>query len=380
MSNVPEIFDKPPSLDVETKNKVETAMLESLLTDEVQNALKLDVDSFTANTIMLNQRFREVENLLIDFDKEKLSDPLAPAWSKFRQTYTDLVTKSERVATSISKAADSYLTTIVKPAAALHKKGTITADDLKELKEEIQDFIDENKKSDKAASDIKVEFTTLISEIETFRDNFSKFGEKTMSDNETKIKAIDDKLKILNEELDSINGHVARSQQALIGSGIGTGILVTATAFFPIAAIAIFAAGALAAGGSAIALAVFTKQANEKRGEIKTEEDKKKALRAENDRIIQIRKDLKELGENQIKDVLGGLEFFREIWAGIATDSQRIGEFMESVQKRIQRDRIPASLEQYLKNTTTLYHGLSKSLVLYSMGVRDAKKKLDESK
>ena len=43
---------------------------------------------------------------------------------------------------------------------------------------------------------------------------------------------------------------------------------------------------------------------------------------------------MKALGENEISDVITGLEFFREIWAAIAVDCQTIGIYMADVQKR----------------------------------------------
>lgn len=90
----------------------------------------------------------------------------------------------------------------------------------------------------------------------------------------------------------------------------------------------------------------------EKRQEIEATKKEKEALRAEMNRIIQIRKvrfckrtqnseyclrlrqDLKHIGENQIADVISGLEFFRVLWAGIATDVQSIGEYLVSLENR----------------------------------------------
>lgn len=105
-----------------------------------------------------------------------------------------------------------------------------------------------------------------------------------------------------------------------------------------------------------------------------------------------------QFGEDRIRDIILALEFFREIWAGITTDCQRIGLYLESIERRaavslpsnsfvcsatddvllhlIQPDRktVPTSLVTYLKYTTTLYHGLSRALSLYATGIRALQK------
>ncbi|KAG8773410.1 hypothetical protein FRC20_001985 [Serendipita sp. 405] len=338
--------DPPPAYNEADVKNVEHAVLESFLTPDVQAQFKDQINGFTIQTQMLAERFRTVKDKLEEIDTHKFDEPLAPTWIGLRDRYLQHIDASETIAADIATAAHKYLTFVVKPAAAYHQKGEISAQDLEDLNVEIQDLLTD-------AKELKTKFATLIADVKSFRDKIvsEKFGAARFSENQQKMTEFDVKISQLQVELNDINADLERAQNALKYGGIATGVLVTFTAWCPVVALTIFAAGALTAIGSGTAIAVYSHRAasklafklrnsspkslpKDKSKEISDAKAEKKKLQDENDLITSIRVTLKSLGEHELNDVVNGLEFFRAIWAAIGVDCQSIGQYMTDLQAR----------------------------------------------
>ena len=93
--------ESPPPYYPEDVLKAEKAAFEALLTDEVQNALQIDVgmshmfslnprcrnclvDELLSKTSALNYDFLQVSILLQSVDTQNIGDPLAPTWAGYR--------------------------------------------------------------------------------------------------------------------------------------------------------------------------------------------------------------------------------------------------------------------------------------------------------
>ncbi|KAG8862889.1 hypothetical protein FRC20_010966 [Serendipita sp. 405] len=315
----------PVHNEVEAKN-VENAVIESFLTSDVQNMFEVQTNNITTHTRMLAERFRMVKDRFENIDKRGSDEPLAPTWIGLRDRYLQFIQSSETIAAGIAAAANKHLAFVIKPAAGFHQKGEISATELEDLNVEIQDLLLD-------ATELRNKFASLVSDARIFRDRIvsDKFGAARLLGNEQKI-----------EELAAVVHDLEAKLDKFPTSLFGT-----------------------------LTEAILK--------DIRDRKDEDEKIHDENSFIISTRSALKGLGDHELEDVIVGLEFLRELWAAITVDCHVIEEYMMEVQSRKKlmddkgRKTAPDNLVQYLRNTATLYHGMSRGLYLYGMGIREAR-------
>ncbi|KAF8310730.1 hypothetical protein DL93DRAFT_1568303 [Clavulina sp. PMI_390] len=375
--------DAPPSYDEAKAREFEKELAKAFLDESVRGQFVLDIDRFTSTTNDLLDKFRTVGDKLKEFDDLGLgnegSTPLNKTWAGYRERFVKLLNDSRSLAGEIADSCDVYLKVIVKPVANLPTSATEEEKQLKGIEallREIDTFCEEGEEIEQKASTMRDAFSTLAEDIKSFRDGFEKYGEKRKLANKEKMDNIDKEIEKLNDDLKELQGKITKLTYAMVGTGVATGVLATATAFFPLASLAIFIVGLIAVTGEGIALAVLNKQASDIHDNIRGKQKQKANLVAENNKIDTIRTDLAQLNKNQIEGVLNSLEFFRVLWAQISSDVQSIKTYLEKIKKRADRtkpgDEYPASVFSFLKTGTTLTYGLSRGLKLYNIGVERA--------
>jgi predicted nucleic acid-binding Zn-ribbon protein len=362
----------PPNITEDTKAKAMDAAANSFTNPSVQNALKLDLEKFTANAKQLEGLFDTVYRDLQGFDTKKLSAPLAPTWLTYKTRYRKQLWDSRDLATEIATGCEQFSTAIIPLATSVENTGSnseASKQYLKEVTDSLVFYIDQNKINTEKAKAQADGFNALKADVKAFSDNFEKFGDGLLQQNQAEIKNLESSIAAARTALDDVNKKVIAA-----GIALGLSLLVTAALIFiPVVGWAAVGVGVAAVAGSAAALGVFESQAKKLRDQISTETKRKAELEDQNQQILKIRDALKRMKTDKVDHIVNGLGYFEEIWNGVNSDCVSIKKYLDDILAASGKPvPMPLIMVMYLKNANTLYIGLAKALRDYSVGLVNA--------